>query len=85
MIIKDLDAMEKIVSKNSNLKWVGWDVLELKKTNLGRTDANGIRINNEWYIQKTFSPSRSGWRFQASIRSRHEAASMERRCSVQRP
>ena len=28
MIIKDLDTMEKIVSKNSDLKWVGWDVLD---------------------------------------------------------
>jgi plasmid maintenance system killer protein len=61
MIIKNLAAMEKIVAKNSNLKWVGWDVLELKKSNLGRTDANGIRINDQWYIKKTFSPSRSGW------------------------
>lgn len=61
MIIKDLAVMEKIVAKNSNLKWVGWDVLELKKSNLGRTDANGIRINNQWYIKKTFSLSRNGW------------------------
>jgi hypothetical protein len=61
MIIKDLAAMEKIVAKNSNLKWVGWDVLELKRSNLGRTDVNGIRINDQWYIKKTFSPSRSGW------------------------
>ena len=61
MIIKDLTAMEKIVAKNSNLKWVGWDVLELKKTNLGRTDVNGIRIKDQWYIQKTFTPSRNGW------------------------
>jgi hypothetical protein len=61
MIIKDLAAMEKIVAKNNNLKWVGWDVLELKKTNLGRTDVNGIRIKDQWYIQKTFTPSRNGW------------------------
>jgi hypothetical protein len=61
MIIKDLATMEKIVAKNSNLRWVGWDVLELKKSNLGRTDANGIRIKDQWYIKKTFSPSRSGW------------------------
>jgi len=61
MIVKSLSAMEQIVSKNSNLKWVGWDVLELKRSNLGRTDANGIRINDNWYIKKTFSPSRNGW------------------------
>lgn len=53
--------MEKIVSKNRDLMWSGWDVLELKKTNLGRTDANGIRIKNNWFIKKTFSPDRNGW------------------------
>lgn len=53
--------MEKIVSKNLDLMWSGWDVLELKKTNLGRTDANGIRIKDNWFIKKTFSPDHNGW------------------------
>ena len=61
MIVKELEVMEKIVSKNRDLMWSGWDVLELKKTNLGRTDANGIRIKNNWFIKKTFSPDRNGW------------------------
>jgi hypothetical protein len=61
VIVKNLEVMEKIVSKNRDLIWSGWDVLELKKTNLGRTDANGIRIKNNWFIQKTFSPDRNGW------------------------
>ena len=61
MLIKDLETMEKIVSNNSNLKWVGWDVLELKKTNIARTDVNGIRINNQWYVKQTFIPDRNGW------------------------
>ena len=61
MIIKDLDTMEKIVSKNSNLKWVGWDVLELKRSNLGRTDANGIRIADQWYIKKDIKLTDKGW------------------------
>jgi hypothetical protein len=61
VIVKNLEVMEKIVSKNRDLMWSGWDVLELKKTNLGRTDANGIRIKNNWFIQKTFSPDRNGW------------------------
>ena len=52
MLVKDLAVMEKIVAKNSNLKWVGWDVLELKRSNLGRTDVNGIRIEDQWYIKK---------------------------------
>lgn len=61
MIVKDLEKMERIVKKYQELKWYGWDVLELKKNNLGRTDVNGVRINNQWYIKKTFSPSRNGW------------------------
>ena len=61
MVVKSLEVMEKIVSKNRDLMWSGWDVLELKKTNLGRTDVNGIRIKNNWFIKKTFSPDRNGW------------------------
>lgn len=61
MLVKELEVMEKIVSKNRDLMWSGWDVLELKKTNLGRTDANGIRIKDNWFIKKTFSPDRNGW------------------------
>ena len=61
MVVKSLEVMEKIVNKNRDLMWSGWDVLELKKTNLGRTDVNGIRIKNNWFIKKTFSPDRNGW------------------------
>lgn len=61
MIVKDLETMEKIVAKNNNLKWVGWDVLELKKTNLGRTDVNGIRINDQWFIKKDIKLTSEGW------------------------
>lgn len=53
--------MEKIVAKNSNLKWVGWDVLELKRSNLGRTDINGIRIEDQWYIKKDIKLTDKGW------------------------
>lgn len=61
MIIKDLEVMERIVAKHNELKWSGWDVLELKKSNLARTDVSGIRINDQWYMKKTYSPSRNGW------------------------
>ena len=61
MLITDLKVMEKIVSKNDNLKWVGWDVLELKRSNLGRTDINGIRINDQWYIKKDIKLTDKGW------------------------
>lgn len=61
MLIKDLSVMEKIVEKNDNLKWDGWNVLELKKSNLGRTDVHGIRINGEWFIKRKFEVDRNGW------------------------
>lgn len=61
MIINSLTHMEKIVSKNKNLSWVGWDVVERKKSDLAKTSPNGVRVKNIWYIQKIFKPSRNGW------------------------
>jgi hypothetical protein len=61
MLVKDLAAMEKIVANNNNLKWVGWDVLELKRSNLGRTDVNGIRIDGHWFIKKDIKLTEKGW------------------------
>ena len=31
MIIRSLNTMEKIVNKNQNLIWRGWDVIDLKE------------------------------------------------------
>lgn len=61
MLVVDLETMEKIVTKNNNLKWVGWDVLELKRSNLGRTDVNGIHIDDQWYIKKDIKLTDKGW------------------------
>lgn len=61
MIIKSLEQMEKIVARNKELKWVGWDVVERKRSDLGRTSTSGIRIKDTWYLQKTFNLDRQGW------------------------
>lgn len=53
--------MESIVAKNKELRWVGWDVMELKRSDMGRTSPNGIRIKDTWYLQKTFVVNRNGW------------------------
>lgn len=53
--------MEKIVSKNKELKWVGWDVVERKRSDLGRTSPSGVRVKDTWYIQKAFNLDRQGW------------------------
>lgn len=61
MIINSLEKMEKIVSKNNNLSWVGWDVVDRKKSESGRTAINGVRVKDQWYIQQTYPVNRNGW------------------------
>jgi hypothetical protein len=61
MIITKLEHMEKIVQKHKELKWVGWDVVERKRSDLGRTSPNGVRVKDTWYLQKVFTLDRKGW------------------------
>ena len=61
MIINDLKTMEKVVASNRSLVWVGWDVAERKRTDMGRTAVNGIRVKDQWYTQKVFKLDRNGW------------------------
>ena len=53
--------MEKIVSSNSNLSWVGWDIADRKKSDSARTSPSGVRVNNEWFLQKIYKVDRNGW------------------------
>ena len=61
MIINKLNTMEKIVQKNENLSWVGWDVVERKRSDMGRTSVNGVRIKEKWYLEKIYTLNRNGW------------------------
>jgi hypothetical protein len=61
MIINKLEKMERIVAKNNNLAWVGWDIAERKRTEMGRTAVNGVRVNGQWYTQRVFKLDRNGW------------------------
>ena len=61
MVISDLSTMEKLVASNRSLVWIGWDVAERKKTDMGRTAVNGIRVKDQWYTQKVFKLDRNGW------------------------
>lgn len=61
MIVKDLNTMEKIVTKNYNLHWDGWTVVETKQSDIAKTAINGMRINNKWVLAKRFVPDRNGW------------------------
>ena len=61
MLINKLETMEKIVKNNNLLSWIGWDVVERKKTEMCRTAVNGVRVNGQWYTQKVFKVDRNGW------------------------
>ena len=61
MVIKDLDKMEKIVSKNKNLNWVGWDIADRRRTEAGRTAINGVRVDGLWYVQTVYLLTSNGW------------------------
>lgn len=61
MIVNKLETMERIVSKNKNLKWDGWDIFDLKKSDLAKTSTSGVRINNEWFLRKVYKLTRNGW------------------------
>jgi len=61
MIIKSLNTMEKIVSKNKNLFWHGWNVIDLKKSDIARTSPLGIRVKDKWYLHRVYEPTRIGW------------------------
>ena len=61
MIIKSLNTMEKIVNKNKNLIWSGWNVIDLKESEIAKTSLMGIRVKNKWYIHRVYSPDRNGW------------------------
>jgi hypothetical protein len=61
MIVKDLEKMEKIVSKNQNLNWIGWDIADRKRSESGRTAVNGVRVDGVWYLQRIYKVTRNGW------------------------
>jgi hypothetical protein len=61
MIIKNLNQMENIVAKNNNLSWLGWDVVDRKRSESARTAVNGVRVDGVWYLQRIYPVTRNGW------------------------
>ena len=59
--ISSLEKMETIVSKNNNLSWDGWDVVEMVRSDRAFTSKFGAFKNNAWYLKKIFVVSRDGW------------------------
>jgi len=69
MIIKSLNTMDKIVSRNKNLMWEGWDVIDLKESDIAKTSPKGIKVKDKWYLHKRYSPNRNGWDIPNKYRS----------------
>jgi len=61
MIIKSLNTKEKIVSKNSKLVLNGWDVIDLKESDMAKTSPFGIRVKDKWYLHRVYKPGLNGW------------------------
>jgi hypothetical protein len=59
--ISSLEKMETIVSKNNNLSWDGWDVVEMVRSDKAFTSKFGALKDNAWYLKKIFVVSRDGW------------------------
>jgi hypothetical protein len=60
-MITSLKQMEQIVSKHSNLCWVGWDIADRKKAEGARTSVNGVRVDGQWYLQRVYPLTEQGW------------------------
>ena len=61
MVVTSLDKMEKIVARNNNLSWIGWDIADRKRSDGARTAVNGVRVNGVWYLQRIYKVTRNGW------------------------
>lgn len=61
MLINNIEQMEQIVKRNHNLSWIGWDVVDRKRSDLGRTSIDGVRVGEKWYLQKIYKVNRNGW------------------------
>lgn len=60
-MITNLETMEEIVSKNNNLSWDGWNVVEVKPSTSAMFKTDGAFINGKWYTKKVYSYGDKGW------------------------
>lgn len=63
MLVNNMEEMEKIVSKNSNLSWDGWNVVHLKQDDYAEFSSNGFfdKISGRWYRKNIYSCGNDGW------------------------
>lgn len=61
MLISSLEQMEKIVSRNRNLRWDGWDVVFSYESDKGRTSKFGARVKGVWHLERRIDLTKNGW------------------------
>lgn len=59
--IESLEMMESIVSKNKNLSWDGWTVVDKRKNPTAFMSNSGAFIDKQWYTLQRYEPTRDGW------------------------
>lgn len=59
--INSLTEMESIVSKNRQLSWDGWTVIEMFPSEKAYFSKFGVYKNGKWQMKKEFIPSNQGW------------------------
>jgi hypothetical protein len=67
MLVTSLEAMEKIVKKNRELMWDGWDVIHFYPSEKARTSKFGARVKGRWCIQRRIVPTEQGWDIPAKL------------------
>ena len=60
-LINSLETMESIVTKNKQLSWDGWSVVETFPSEKAYYSKFGIYKNGKWQMKKEFIPSTQGW------------------------
>jgi hypothetical protein len=67
MKINSLEQAEKIVENNKSLTWDGWNIVQLTKSPTAWMKPEGIRKDNEWFLQKHYNLSEEGWELPAKF------------------
>lgn len=61
MLVNSLEQMERIVSLNDELEWIGWDVVRYTQNNNAMFSKDAEYRRGEWYKKKVYAVTEKGW------------------------
>jgi hypothetical protein len=67
MLVTSLEKMEKIVKRNRELMWDGWNVIHFYPSDKARTSKFGMRIKDRWCISRRFELTEKGWEIPSKL------------------